>query len=94
MRSNNQLLGKLGGKLVTSAVALTGKNISMIFVAEAATFTVLKEKNTENETAVDVMAEQNATGLEFPAGVQLTPKRNMFSDVTISAGKLYVYFNN
>jgi hypothetical protein len=91
MTNDDQQLGRKGGQIITSAAAITNANFYYIYVAEAAVLTVCKEKDFEHETSTDVMTEQNLTGITIPAGVCLVPRKNMFSDITVTSGKLYGY---
>lgn len=87
----DELLGRLGGQMITSAAAVTDANLYLIHVLEAATFTVCNEKDFIIDTATNTLMEQNLAGISVPAGAILKPRKKMFSDITISAGKLYAY---
>jgi len=94
MRSNNKILKANGGQFVDSGDTLTGKDIYLLEVLENATFTVLKEVNNLSETPVNVISKRNLAGKLVPTGAEITPGKNFFSDVTISVGKLWVYFDS
>jgi len=94
MRSNNRVLRANGGQFVDSGDALTGKDIYLIEVLEAATFTEVKEYNDLLETPIDTLADRNLSGKLVPAGAEITPAKNFFAEITISAGKIWVYFDS
>lgn len=91
MTNDDEQLGRLGGQIITSAAPITDANLYLIRVTEDAVFTVCNEKNFENEVSTDAMAEQNLTGITVKAGTDLTPRKKMFSDITITSGQLYAY---
>lgn len=91
MTNQDEQLGRQGGQVITSASAVTGANFYLIHVTEDAVFTVCKEKNFETETSTDAMSEQNLTGITVKAGTMLTPRKKMFSDLTMSSGQAYGY---
>jgi len=92
MTNENKKLGKLGGKMVTSAMAITGGNFYQLYVDSDAVFTVLKEQE-DKETSTDVISEQNLTGLTVHAGTIITPRKDHFESITISSGQVYAYKN-